>query len=242
MWFSDKDNCMELCRTLSSFFESKKPFVSLTGGGGKTTLMVCLAGYYRNQGKRVLMTTTTKIMSPHLHDYGADFVFGDDTILDFFPKSPCSVLYAVSNGKADRWVSPPLEHLDVLKDRYDVIINEADGSRGLPFKIHTSIDPVVPPFTTDTVSITGVWGIGHKAAEVAFGDSRDVPVDAGYLKWYINEPEGLLKSSIPDHRTVLFNGAEDFGESGILRDIDCPRDVRVLLVSEKEDRVYEYIR
>ena len=233
---------MELCRTLSSFFEAEKPFVSLTGGGGKTTLMVCLAKYYRNLGKRVLMTTTTKIMSPHLHDYGADFVFGDDKVLDFLPKSPCSVLYAVSNDKTDRWTSPPLEHLDVLRSYYDVIINEADGSRGLPFKIHTSLDPVVPSFTTDTISIAGVWGYGYKAAEVTFGDSRDVPVDAGYLKWYINEPEGLLKSSIPEHRTVLFNGAEDFGESRILRDIDFPRDIRVLLVSEKEDRIYEHIR
>ena len=233
---------MELCRTLASFFSAEKPFVSLSGGGGKTTLMVSLASYYRNLGKRVLMTTTTKIMSPAFHDYGADVVFGDDAVMDYFPESACSVLYALKNEETGKWTAPPPEQLEALRERYDVVINEADGSRRLPLKVHTSRDPVIPAFTTDTVCITGVWGIGKKACEVSFGDSRDIPVDEEYLQHYIDDPEGLLKGSIPGCRTILFNGAEDFSEARILKDLKYPDDVRVLLASEKEGKIYETLR
>ena len=233
---------MELCRTLASYFRAEKPFVSLSGGGGKTTLMVALASYYRNLGKRVLMTTTTKIMSPAFHDYGADHVFGDDSVLDFFPDSACSVLYALRNDETGKWTSPPLQQLDALRERYDVMINEADGSRRLPLKIHTPRDPVIPAFTTDTVCITGVWGIGRTACEVSFGDGRNIPVDGEYLQWYVDDPEGLLKGSIPGRRTILFNGAEAFSAPEILKKLKYPDDVRVLLASEKEGKIYETIR
>ena len=204
--------------------------------------MVSLALYFRSLGKSVLMTTTTKIMSPGRHDYRADHVFGDDAVLDFFPGGACSVLYALSNEETGKWTAPPFEHLDVLRERFDVIINEADGSRRLPLKVHTSRDPVVPAFTTDTVSLTGVWGIGKKACEVSFGDSRDIIVDRDYLQWYIDDEEGLLKGSLPGHRTILFNGAEDFCEAQMLGELKYPEDVLVLLASEKEGKIYERIR
>ena len=233
---------MDLYGTLFDCFSSERPFISLTGGGGKTTLMADLASWLRSRGKRVLMTTTTKIMSPYVHDYGADRIFGDDSVLSYFPGKPVCVLYAISDEVTHKWKSPPFETLDVLRDRYDVIINEADGSRRLPFKVHTQRDPVVPAFTTDTVSITGLWGIGKKACEVSFGDDRDTVIDEGYLQWYIDDAQGLLKGSIPGHRTVLFNGADGCPDRSVLSRLSYPDDVRVFVCSEKEGKIYERIR
>ena len=239
MYSSDN---MDLYTTLVSGFSSQKPFVCLTGGGGKTTLMIGLASYLKKQGKKVLITTTTKIMSPHLLDYGADSVFSDDGVLTFFPREPICVLYALSDGITSRWTSPPIENLEALRERYDVIICEADGSKRLPFKVHTQRDPVIPDFTTDTVAVTGLWGIGLKAAEVSFGDDRDIVVDEDYLQWYIDNPQGFLKGSIEGHRTVLFNGADECSELSVLRDLRYPEDVRVYACSEKEGKIYERIR
>ena len=126
--------------------------------------------------------------------------------------------------------------------RYDAIICEADGSKRLPLKVHTDRDPVIPEFATDTVSVTGLWGIGSKASEVSFGDDRDIVVDSDYLQWYIDNPQGLLKGSIKGHRTVLFNGADDCPDLSVLRALRYPEDVRVFACSEKEGKIYERIR
>ena len=232
---------MNLYEALVSGFSSQKPFVCLTGGGGKTTLMIGLAAYLKKLGKRVLITTTTKIMSPHLLDYGADSIFADDDVLSFFPEESICVLYAASDGAMSRWTSPPIENLEVLRDRYDAIISEADGSKRLPLKVHTQRDPVIPAFTTDTVAITGLWGIGLKAAEVSFGDDRDIVVDLDYLQWYVDNPQGLLKKSIMGHRTVLFNGADECSDLSVLQRLRFPKDVRVYACSEKEGKIYEEI-
>ncbi|MGP1419048.1 MAG: hypothetical protein ACTTJZ_04485, partial [Sphaerochaetaceae bacterium] len=49
--------------------------VSITGSGGKTSLMIAMARHARAIGQSVLITTTTKLGSPMLIDYGADFIF-----------------------------------------------------------------------------------------------------------------------------------------------------------------------
>ena len=233
---------MTLYETLVSGFSEEKPFVSITGGGGKTTLMIGLASYLKKLGKKVLITTTTKIMSPHLLDYGADLIFSDDDVMTFSPQKPVCVLYAASDGAMSRWTSPPLENLNILRARYDVVISEADGSKRLPLKVHTERDPVVPGFTTDTVSVSGLWGIGKKACEVSFGDDRDIIVDEDYLQWYIDNPQGLLKETMKGRRTVLFNGADDMPDLSVLRKLRFPEDVRVFACSEKEGKIYEKIR
>ena len=204
--------------------------------------MTCFALYLRSAGKKVLMTTTTRIRSPFVHDYHADRVFSDDRILSYVPEGPCAVVYAVEDPDSGKWRCPPIENLDILKRSYDVILCESDGSRGLPLKIHTARDPVVPPFCTYTVSVMGLWGIGHKAGEVVFGDDSDAVVDKAYLERYLHSPEGLLKGSIPGHRAIVFNGAENpEPEYGSVRELDYPSDVFVCTAGVREGVLYEQL-
>ena len=233
---------MDLYKTLADKFDSSKAFVSLTGGGGKTTMMVGLATYLKSVGKKVLMTTTTKIMSPAFHDYKADLLFRDVSVLDYVPDKPCSVLYALGNEQTNKWRCPPIDNLRLLQGRYDVIVNEADGSKRLPLKVHTQRDPVVPDFCTYTISVTGLWGIGKQACEVSFGDDRPILVDSSYLQWYLDNPEGLLKGSLQDRRAIVFNGAEAFDDVNLLRRLSYPSDVYVCTASEKEGKLYETIQ
>lgn len=233
---------MELYKKLASLTGTDKAFVSLIGGGGKTTLMIMYADYLRSIGKKVLMTTTTKIMSPKRHDYGVDRVFSDDAVLSFMPSEPCAVLYALENAETCKWYCPPIDNLKALMDRYDVIINEADGAKRLPVKVHTQRDPQVPPFTTYTISVLGLWAIGKRTSEVSFGEDRDLVVDKDYLNWLLKDGEGLLKCSLPGRRAIVFNGAEDFEDLRMLRELDYPEDVRVYATSEKEGRIHEEIK
>lgn len=230
---------MDLYEVLSQKACAGRAFISITGGGGKTTLMTGFASYLRSCGKRVLMTTTTKIMSPYKHDYMADRIFSDDSVLIFIPDCPCSVIYAIEDKETGKWRCPPVENFDVLISRYDVILCEADGSRRLPLKIHTQRDPVILPLTTYTVSVMGLWGIGQEAKDVSFGDARNVVVGRSYLNWYLNTPEGLLKGSLKDNRAIVFNGAEDFKDTSLLRGLDYPSDIFACTASVKEGILYE---
>ncbi|MBR2282040.1 MAG: putative selenium-dependent hydroxylase accessory protein YqeC [Spirochaetales bacterium] len=233
---------MGLYREIASLTGMGKAFISLIGSGGKTTFMERYADYLRSAGKRVLMTTTTKIMSPHRHDYGADMVFSDDSVLSFRPEGPCAVLYALENPETGKWYCPPIGNLEALMGMYDVVINEADGARLLPVKVHTERDPQVPAFTTFTISILGLWAIGRRTSEVAFGEERDLVVDADYLNWLLHDVEGLLKSSIVGRRAIVFNGAEECCPLPLLKGLEYPSDVHVYAASEREGRIYGKIR
>ena len=66
---------MLLNRIASFVPQGEHVFISITGGGGKSSLMKALAAFYRAERKKVLITTSTKIQSPAFHDWGADCFF-----------------------------------------------------------------------------------------------------------------------------------------------------------------------
>lgn len=212
-------------------------FISVTGGGGKTTFLIRFASWLKAHGKKVLVTTTTKVRSPYVTDYGADCIFGDESVLEFEPSSPCIIFYAVGAKDDAKWTSVDFGVLEILKGRYDVVLNESDGSRGLPVKIHTSRDPQVPPCTTYTVSVMGLWASGKMTSEVAFGEERNLVVDRDYLAWYLDTGEGLLKGSHEGSRAIIFNGADSCSDE-IIRGLDYPADVTVVSASIDKGVLY----
>ena len=141
-----------------------------------------------------------------------------------------------------KWIAPRYDVLTALYPFYDLIISEADGSRGLPLKIHSSRDPVIHPLTTATVAVMGVWGIGEKAYSVAFGEERGCIVDKDYLKWYLSDPEGLCKG-FGQRNAIVFNaaGTPEKNTLKMLEGLDYPENTRVYLASEMEDEVYGII-
>ena len=49
--------------------------IAITGGGGKTSLMIFLSRVLATQNKSVLISTTTKVIRPDKMDYGVEKVF-----------------------------------------------------------------------------------------------------------------------------------------------------------------------
>lgn len=227
----------------STLLHKGKGFISITGGGGKTTLMEKLGRYLADNGSSVLMTTTTKVASPRLHQYGADFIFEDESGLGHKPEKGSLVFYAHHHPMdMKKWIAPREEVLTILSSMYDVVISEADGSRGLPFKIHTERDPVIHPSTTAVIAVAGLWGIGEKAYSAVFGSDEDVPVDRDYLERYVKMEEGISKGFIGNN-AIVFNGAEcvDSSVLDMLMSIVYPKNTIVVAASEKEDKIIRII-
>jgi probable selenium-dependent hydroxylase accessory protein YqeC len=219
-------------------------FVSITGGGGKTTTMIGLARHLKARGKKVLITTTTKVASPYLLNYGQDIIFNDESILTHKPIPAQVVFFAKQSQDAHKWCSPELATLTQLYPCYDVIISEADGSRNLPLKLHSARDPQIHPLTTATLSLMGTWAIGKPTAQVVFGlvsdaEVSETVVDKVYLDWYISNEEGLLKGSIPEHRAIIFNGCDLGYDRKLLRTLKLPKDVKCYASVAKEGLLYE---
>lgn len=227
---------MLLDRIASFVPQGEHVFISITGGGGKSSLMKALAAFYRAERKKVLITTSTKIQSPAFHDWGADCCFTSFSEASAFePDSGCTVLYACSmEENVRKLTAPPAEELLALKQRYDVTICEADGSRHLPLKIHTQRDPVIYGFSDVTIAIMGAWAYGKEVREVTFGSDGDGIVDKAFLNGYISCPEGLLKGN---PGVVLINGMDGGVGPEPFRELNWPQNVKVIGGSLVENTV-----
>ena len=216
--------------------------ISVTGGGGKTTLLRLFGRYLSDKGYSVLITTTTKIQSPDTFDYGVKRAFTRyEDIRDYEVKNADFVFYAERHPSLPKMISPDLDRLSELTSRFDVTLIEADGSRHLPLKIHTDQDPVMLPETTAFVGILNTGCIGRKAGDVAFGLEGDGRyVDTAFLKWYFNTGEGALKGWNEDMPGVMiFNGADSIEVPDGLLDFD--RKIDVLAASEERDEIYSVL-
>lgn len=222
---------------------SSHPFISVMGGGGKTTFLCLFASYLRSKGYSVLLSTSTKLAPPDREEYREDKYFPSFSLIkDYYPGKNEVVLFGSYDEKKDKLISPREEEIDEIKNRYDVVIIEADGSKHRPIKYHTERDPVIWKSTTAIVSIMGLWAIGKKTEDVAFGDMRNIRIDKAYIEEYISSSEGLCKGMKKDMKNIiLFNGGDEEYErrASIIKEIELPNFVNAYICSEKEGIIYE---
>jgi len=205
-----------LLDALCAFIHDDCGCISITGSGGKTTALTALALSYAKLGKRVLVSTTTKLESFRHRDYGCDACFSDERVLSHAPKQGERVFYAYEHK--DKAIAPPLSHLKALTDLYDVLLLEADGARRKPLKLHSSRDPVVPDFTTSTLAVMGMSGWGQELGSCCFGWNQElqrVADDEAYL-YLLHHQNGVLKGAV-GKTLVLCNQAENTGSETMNR-------------------------
>lgn len=229
---------------LYSFLEDRlingrHSFISVTGGGGKTTFLISFGEWLKNKGKSILLTTTTKLASPLYVDYHVDsFCSSIDAVC---ARKGASLSFAHIDESTGKLIYPGRDELASVESLFDVVIAEADGSRGLPIKVHSKRDPVIPEETTAVVSIIGGWGVGKKSFDVVFGEKRDLVVDRDYLIEFLSSPEGPCKGMRDDTTNIiLINGYDIMSEEQIdvVSSLVFPRGVEAFLVSERKGEVY----
>lgn len=143
--------------SLSSLLGLPPPPVTIAavGSGGKTSCLKALARSYARDGQSTLLTTTTHMrlepevtLSPSLpvleavlHDRG--------------------FLFAGTPGPEGKIGPLPPEQLDALSRQAQVVLVEADGSKGLPMKAPAAWEPVLPPNTGHVLVLLGLSCLGR---------------------------------------------------------------------------------
>lgn len=205
--------------------------ISLVGAGGKTTLMYGIAKELFLSGKRVVSTTTTKILEPKPEETKFLFVDSDEKrIKDFVWRHLDQyhhltvVRERLGSGKL-KGVSPDLVNELWSSDKIDVIIVEADGAAGRPVKAPREWEPVIPTATTLVVAILGVDGVGRELSEEnAFqpeGISKITGIAIGEklsgngMALLMTHVEGIFKGAPSSSRVIAF-----------LNKVDIPDGVR----------------
>jgi len=193
--------------------------VAVVGCGGKTSLMELMADRLRE--KKVLVSTTTKIFPPKMKNIVLCETLRQCEEHEPRPGIQCMGLLNSANGKLE---ALPEAFLAALQPRYDIVLLEADGSRGLPCKGWLANEPVVPDYCTHTLGLITLGALGKPAGETTVhrlpeffaltgvGEGQTITVTA--LEAMVCAPKGMFKNSA-GKRYVIVNQVEDEATAAI---------------------------
>lgn len=215
---------MRLIETI--LFKEPRGVLSLTGGGGKTSIMYHLARLLALSGKKVLTTTTTKIFFPEKDQSAAVIVAADPEVVMQQAASVlggvCHVTAAAASLAAGDKLSgfpPEVIRTFVSAGLFDWIIVEADGAARRPLKAPAGHEPVIPSVTTVVVAVAGLDVIGKTLSEehvfraelagkLMALDQEEIVTEAALAR-LLAHPEGGFKGAPNDALRVIFLNKAD---------------------------------
>lgn len=138
-----------------------KQTIAFAGAGGKTTAIYALAEELASLGRKVIITTTTHMYLPDR--FGV--LDGDkEKIIRMLEEQRIA---AVGIPQGDGKMAGVEEELFAwLQDAADIVLVEADGSKGLPLKAPNETEPVIPAGTGTLVIVAGMDSLGSPLGEV----------------------------------------------------------------------------
>ena len=148
-----------LCRAL--FPEGAPHVLAVVGAGGKTSAIKTLAAELSVIGRKVIITTTTKMHPPE-----------DRSLLCGSPEAVRDLLDRMSPVWAGLYYNEykieglPCD-LKALADAADHVLIEADGAKKHPLKmIDRSHEPVIPPDADAVLAVAGLDAVGKPVGEI----------------------------------------------------------------------------
>lgn len=212
---------------------TKKELVCLVGGGGKTSTMFRLAKELSARGKKVLVTTTTAIYFPEKEQYDSLIVSEEEAPERFDTQNSFGITVlgrAVSREGKLLGVNPSFLDAVFLRDIYDYILVEGDGSKGRPVKAPAEHEPVVPAAATKVIGLIGLDCVGKQADRDSVhrpeqfcrlvGCREGDVIDTGMLVKLAAHKEGLFKAA-PEQaqKYLVLNKADGEKEQSSASDI-----------------------
>ena len=218
--------------------------IAVVGAGGKTTLIKKLAKQYREQGKKVFVTTSTHMFRE------TDTLLSDEPemILRRLEETGYVMAGVQEQGKIRALSAKTYEK---VCEKADVVLIEADGARHMPLKFPSKEEPVIYDNVDEILVVCGLHALGCPARDVVHRLSRaaehtSLTEDAKITPFHIQElirkgyleplrrryPEKKL-SVCPNHDGSSFHRRV---ASCLMKDRDIPEeDVSLLGETERKE-------
>lgn len=193
--------------------DDRQFIAAVIGCCGKTTFIEGLAREFRH--KKVLISPTTKIKPMYSGDVVLCNTLAD--CISHIPKPGIQCLGIQTPGSHKLTALPPKILADLIMG-YDLVLLEADGSRGLPCKGWVPTEPVIPCYCTHTVGVVTFLGLGKPANEKYVlrlpeflsltGLRKDESIHEQALMDMVTADNGMFKNAV-GHCILLVNQIED---------------------------------
>lgn len=134
-------------------------YISFVGAGGKTSIIKYLASKFAKTGKRVAITTTTKIYAEK------PFMLLDEKEAGSDKENPIFIGKSINEGKLTALNEDEIEKIG---RKFDCVLIEADGAKRKPVKFPAPFEPVVPDLTEKVFIVTGLDALYKKIKETVF--------------------------------------------------------------------------
>lgn len=193
---------------------------SIVGAGGKTTLMFKLANELKDKGK-VLVTTTTKIYKPNENE--VDYLSIGKEEYEFIKNNKDYGIYAYGEdiNKEHKLIGIEPNLVDDLKNTFDYILIEADGSKRKDLKAWNENEPIICSVNNKYIGVLSLNTIDieinnnniHRVEEFLTLTNSNIgeKVSLDILIEIIFNKKGLFKSSVGEN--ILFlNKVENIKE------------------------------
>lgn len=201
---------------------SSPQLVAFTGAGGKTSLMVALAGSLPG----TLVITTTTRMAREQINFAAQSL---PAAVSRYPSISCIACTRISiiigpDVEEDKVGGVALEVPAQLLAQPDVafVLVEADGARMLPLKAPAAHEPAVPPQSDLVIPVAGIDSLNrpisaaaHRPELVAelLGKQVDDLIEAVDISAVLKHAAGGLKNVPPQARVIpAINKVENAGQ------------------------------
>lgn len=141
--------------------------IAFVGGGGKTSSIYRLAAEGVKRGKKVIIMTTTHMLTPR--EYAVFLKNGQMDFEQVRKKLLEDGVVIVGDKISEKKISFVGDEIyREFLEMAELILVEADGSRHLPIKVPVSHEPVIPSKVDEIVCVCGLSCYGKKAEEVCF--------------------------------------------------------------------------
>jgi probable selenium-dependent hydroxylase accessory protein YqeC len=130
--------------------------VTITGGGGKTSLMFSLVRHLKKNAS-VIVTTTTKICRPYPYEMKECLMseYNESDLLGVMAHEESVIVGDSIRDSKLIGIAPQQADMFFQKKFAEYILVEGDGSQGLPFKAYEDYEPVIPSCTTSHIVVIG---------------------------------------------------------------------------------------
>lgn len=190
----------------------KNDVITITGAGGKTSLLYFLAKELSKSGK-VLITTTTKIYFPSEEKYET-LIVGNNN----FSGKNKNITIAGSKMEDGKLHSLSYEEIKNLKKNYDFILIEGDGAKNKLLKEWNNYEPCIPDFSTKIIGVINMDILDLTLSEKnihrfeilkeKFPDDINKKITSTFLQKYILSAEYFKNSDVNSEKYLFFNGID----------------------------------